>query len=69
MVNQYADARQIDQTTTVLDGIPGFVGGSDYEKNGEARLLNSSEYTLNRALGYISLKNIVADRPGARRGV
>uniref|UniRef100_UPI003FEF3919 T9SS outer membrane translocon Sov/SprA n=1 Tax=Prevotella sp. TaxID=59823 RepID=UPI003FEF3919 len=56
MVNQYADARQIDQTTTVLDGIPGFVGGSDYEKMEKARLLNSSEYTLNQALGYISLK-------------
>ena len=56
MVNQYADARQIDQTTTVLDGIPGFVGGSDYEKMEKARLLTSSEYTLNQALGYVSLK-------------
>ena len=56
MVNDYADARQIDQTMTVLDGIPGFVGGSDYEKMEKARLLSSSEYTVNTALGYVSLK-------------
>lgn len=56
MVNQYAAARDIDQTSTVLDGISGFVGGTDYEKLESARLLNSSEYTVNSALGYISLK-------------
>ena len=31
-------------------------GGIDFEKIESARLLNSSEYTLNSALGYISLK-------------
>ena len=31
-------------------------GGEDYEKLSAARLLSSSEYTLNSALGYISLK-------------
>lgn len=56
MTSQYAAARDIDQTSTVLDGIPGFVGGSDYEKLERARLLNSSEYTVNKALGYVSLK-------------
>lgn len=56
MTSQYAAARDIDQTSTVLDGIAGFVGGSDYEKLERARLLNSSEYTVNKALGYISLK-------------
>ncbi len=56
MVNNYSAARDIDQATTVLDGIPGFVGGNDYEKLENARLLNSSEYTVNTALGYISLK-------------
>ena len=56
MVNTYAAARDIDQTSTVLDGIPGFTGGADYEKLQSARLLNSSEYTINKALGYISLK-------------
>ena len=56
MTNQYSGARDIDQTTTVLDGIPGFVGGSDYEKLEKARLLSSSEYTVNTSLGYVSLK-------------
>ena len=56
MVNTYAEARDINQTTTVLDAIPGFEGGTDYEKLECARLLNSSEYTLNEGLGYVSLK-------------
>ena len=56
MVNQYAEARNIDQTSTILDGISMFAGGVDYEKLESARLLKSSEYTLNSGLGYISLK-------------
>ena len=56
MTTQYADARDIDQTSTVLDAIPGFVGGADYEKLEKARLLSSSEYTVNQSLGYVSLK-------------
>ena len=56
MVEQYGAARDIDQTSTVLDGIGSFAGGSDYEKLSSARLLNSSEYSVNTALGYISLK-------------
>lgn len=56
MTSQYAGARNIDQTSTVLDAIPGFTGGVDYEKVQSARLLTSSEYTVNTALGYISLK-------------
>jgi len=56
MATTYNAARDIDQTTTVLDGIAGFVGGSDYEKLESARLLNSSEYSVNTALGYITLK-------------
>ena len=56
IVNNYADARDIDQTSTVLAGIPGFEVGSDYEKLSSARLLTSSEFTVNKALGYISLK-------------
>ena len=55
MNSQYAAARDIDQAATTLDG-GGLVGGSDYEKLESARLLNSSEYTVNTALGYISLK-------------
>ena len=56
MVHDFVAARNIDQTNTVLDAIPGFKGGVDYEKVQSARLLSSSEYTVNTALGYVSLK-------------
>ncbi len=56
MVGTYSAARDIDQTSTILEGIPQFSGGTDYEKLQSARLLTSSEYTLNKSLGYISLK-------------
>ena len=54
--------RQLDQTSTTLsqifdlDGMS-LSGGIDYEKVESARLLTSGEYTLNSALGYISLKS------------
>lgn len=48
--------RDIQQTNTILGGMNGMVGGEDFEKVESARLLNPSEYTLNSALGYISLK-------------
>lgn len=51
----YSAARDISQTTSVLDQIPGFEGGTDYEKLQSARKLSSSEYTINNALGYVSL--------------
>ncbi len=47
-------ARDISQSTQILDGA-GFAGGTDYEKLENARLLSSSEYTLNTSLGYLSL--------------
>ena len=56
LTGTYEAARDIDQTSTVLMGIPGFENGLDYEKLSSARLLNSSEYTVNKSLGYISLK-------------
>ena len=49
------EARNISQATAALDGW-GMQGGVDYEKLESARKLSSSEYTLNSALGYISLK-------------
>ncbi len=55
IVGTYASARNIDETSSVLEGA-GLVGGSDYEKLESARLLGSSEYTINTALGYVSLK-------------
>ena len=57
MVNQYSEARNITQTTQVLDGISGFEGSIDYEKLQSARLLQPSEYYINNALGYISLNS------------
>ena len=56
MVNQYAAARDIDQAATVLEGA-GLKGGDDFEKLESARLLSSSEYTVNTALGYVSLRS------------
>ena len=38
----YPAARNIDQVTSILDGA-GLVGGNDYEKLANARLLNSSD--------------------------
>ncbi len=57
MTTTYAEARNIEQTSSVLDNIDQFQGSMDYEKLSSARLLNSSEYTVNNALGYISLKS------------
>lgn len=54
MVSSLASARDIDQTSTVLDA-GGLIGGTDYEKLENARLLSSSEYSVNSALGYVSL--------------
>ncbi len=55
LLQQYAAARDISMATTTLDAIDGVAGGSDYEKLQSARLLSASEYTLNTALGYVSL--------------
>ena len=54
LTTTYSDARNIDMSSSVLDGT--FTGGTDYEKLQSARLLNPSEYTVNQALGYISLR-------------
>ena len=56
IVNDYAAARDIDETMAVLAAIPGFEVGEDFEKLSSARLLSSSEFTVNKSLGYISLK-------------
>ena len=53
LTTTYNEARNIEETSTVLDAA--FVGGADYEKLQSARLLQSSEYTVNSALGYVSL--------------
>ncbi len=56
---QYPGARDINQVTQVLEPLSayGIDGGRDFEKVESARLLSSSEYTLNSTLGYISVKS------------
>lgn len=46
--------RVTDNITSYMQGM-GFTGGTDYEKVESARLLNSSEYTYNEQLGFITL--------------
>lgn len=55
LASEYAAARNMDQTSMVLD--PLMQGGVEYEKVENARLLTTSEYTLNKYLGYISLRS------------
>ena len=50
--SQYAEARIASLANEVLAG-----SGLNYEKIEKARLLSSSEYTVNNAMGYISLKS------------
>ncbi|MBP3590470.1 MAG: cell surface protein SprA, partial [Muribaculaceae bacterium] len=58
----YPGARNINTVTQALSPLSayGIEGGSDYEKIESARLLSSSEYTLNSTLGYISVKSAIA---------
>lgn len=53
-VRSRADIRDIQQTSQALSDLE---GGDDFEKVESARLLSSSEYTLNTALGFISLRS------------
>ena len=57
LVNNYSGARDISQATGILDQISGFEGSIDYEKLQSARLLSSNEYSVNQALGYVSLNS------------
>jgi len=59
-INSIAGARYISQAATAFEVIPEFDGGRDYEKIESARLLTSSEYTLNSSLGYIMLKTALS---------
>lgn len=53
------DLRHIEQVTPILSSM--LQGGVEYEKLESARLLTTSEYTLNTTLGYISLNTKLAD--------
>lgn len=62
LTSLYASARDVNQTSATLEGA-GLVGGLDFEKLESARLLSSSEYSVNTALGYVSLNsNIQTDQ-------
>ncbi|MDD2960823.1 MAG: cell surface protein SprA [Muribaculaceae bacterium] len=54
----YPNARYINQVSQALEPLSAYeiTGGKDYEKVESARLLSSSDYTLNSTLGYIMLK-------------
>ena len=56
LTSQFAAARDISQASSTLESA-GLVGGVDFEKLESARKLSSSEYKLNAALGYVSLKS------------
>jgi len=63
ITSQYNGIRDITNVTTTMAGLEaqGCTGGTDYEKIESARMLSSSEYTLNSSLGYISLKSKLDD--------
>jgi cell surface protein SprA len=50
----YSGARKISSATQALGGL--LESGKEYEKIESARRLNESEYSVNKQLGYISLK-------------
>ena len=59
MITNYSGVRQfpiINKTLSPLEAYK-FTGGQDFEKIEQARLLNESEYTINKNLGYISLRS------------
>lgn len=58
-VKAISGVRDIQQTTSNLDAALNGLdihGGEDYDKIESARRLNESEFTVNKALGFISLK-------------
>lgn len=54
ITSTYPDARDISKVTQALGSL--LEGGMDYEKVESARKLDDSEFTLNKQLGYLSLK-------------
>ncbi len=63
ITGSYSGIRDITNVTTTMSALEmqGCTGGTDYEKIESARLLSSSEYSLNSSLGYISLKTKLDD--------
>ncbi|WP_291857093.1 cell surface protein SprA [Marinilabilia sp.] len=63
MNSTYSAARDINQVSSTFSSLQsqGFRGSREYEKIENARLLNSSQYTLHSKLGYISLNSPLDD--------
>ncbi|HEX7585387.1 MAG TPA: cell surface protein SprA, partial [Prolixibacteraceae bacterium] len=59
IITKYIGIRQSENINKTLSPLNAskFVGGKDYEKIEQARLLSESEYTMNPNLGYISLRS------------
>ncbi|MGE5393674.1 MAG: cell surface protein SprA [Candidatus Saccharibacteria bacterium] len=59
MTTVYSSIRQSDNINKTMAPLAAsnFTGGKDFEKIEQARLLNTSEYSINPNLGYISLKS------------
>ena len=57
LTTNYSDIRDIARLNEVLKPLSqrDFIAGRDYEKIENARRLDSTEYTINRQLGYLSL--------------
>ena len=55
----YSSVREVAKINKTLAPLASskFIGGQDYEKIEQARLLSESEYTINPNLGYISLRS------------
>jgi len=62
IINNYSGIRTVSSITKTLSPLSSdnFTGGQDYEKVEQARLLSSSEYTVNTQLGYISLNSALS---------
>lgn len=58
----YLDSNQLRDVSTINNYLrsKGMTSGKDYEKVESARLLNSSEYTFNSKLGFISLNTALS---------
>lgn len=61
-LNQAEDLRHIENATTGIEAFDAEMkSGREFEKIESARLLSSSEYTLNKSLGYLSLRTKIDD--------
>ncbi|MFH1320076.1 MAG: cell surface protein SprA [Bacteroidota bacterium] len=60
-VNVYYVIRDINKVNSIFNANSQLTAAQDYEKVESARLLSSSEYTLNNQLGFISLRSALSN--------